>query len=209
MTAMCDVAFLLLSFFILTTKPKPSEAVPIATPSSVAAKPAPEKNLVIVSINKDGKVFLSSGDDADDKDAKQKILEAVNNDKSLGLSATEIATLKAQPFIGSSLAHLKQQARLSSDQINSQVLPGIPVKDTANNEMVAWMRAVSEVYQGQKPNILVKGDNDAQFPSFKNVVAALKKNDLLKFQMVTNPEAVPSGTFLFQAIKNGDLKAAE
>ena len=36
MTAMCDVAFLLLSFFILTTKPKPSEAVPIQTPKSVA-----------------------------------------------------------------------------------------------------------------------------------------------------------------------------
>ena len=40
MTAMCDVAFLLLSFFILTTKFKPSEAVPIETPTSVSAKVA-------------------------------------------------------------------------------------------------------------------------------------------------------------------------
>ena len=33
MTAMCDVAFLLLSFFILTTKFKPAEAIAVETPS--------------------------------------------------------------------------------------------------------------------------------------------------------------------------------
>jgi len=70
MTAMCDVAFLLLSFFILTTKFKPSEAVPINTPNSVAAKIAPETNVVMISLNKDGKVFLSTGDSKNDKDKK-------------------------------------------------------------------------------------------------------------------------------------------
>src|SRR5690348_17041381 len=86
MTAMCDVAFLLLSFFILTTKPKPSEAVPIQTPTSVAAKIAPEKDLVMISLNKDGKVFLSTGDGAEDKATKQAILESINTAKGLGLS---------------------------------------------------------------------------------------------------------------------------
>ena len=56
MTAMCDVAFLLLSFFILTTKFKPSEAVPVSTPNSVAAKVAPEKDVVLITLNQDGKV---------------------------------------------------------------------------------------------------------------------------------------------------------
>jgi len=70
MTAMCDVAFLLLSFFILTTKFKPSEAVPVNTPSSVAAKVAPETNVVMISLNKDGKIFLSTGDSKNDKDKK-------------------------------------------------------------------------------------------------------------------------------------------
>ena len=60
MTAMCDVAFLLLSFFILTTKFKPSEAVPVSTPTSVASKVAPEKDIVMISLNKDQKVFLST-----------------------------------------------------------------------------------------------------------------------------------------------------
>ncbi|NNU63679.1 biopolymer transporter ExbD, partial [Ochrobactrum soli] len=47
MTAMCDVAFLLLSFFILTTKFKPAEAIAVVTPSSVAAKVAPDKDFVL------------------------------------------------------------------------------------------------------------------------------------------------------------------
>ena len=63
MTAMCDVAFLLLSFFILTTKFKPDEAVEIATPSSVAAKAAPEDKSFMVNIDREGKVFLQISDD--------------------------------------------------------------------------------------------------------------------------------------------------
>ena len=58
MTAMCDVAFLLLSFFILTTKFKPSETVAVITPSSVSSKVAPEKDVTLVTFTKDGKVFL-------------------------------------------------------------------------------------------------------------------------------------------------------
>jgi len=209
MTAMCDVAFLLLSFFILTTKPKPSTAVPIDTPSSVASKKAPEKDLVMISINKDGKVFLSTGDSKDDRDRKQAIIEQVNTDKSLGLSPAEIQAIGKQPFIGSPLPMLKQQARVNGDQLTAENMNGIQVKDTANNEMVVWMRAVAEVYAGTKPNILLKGDNKANYPSFKNVVAALKKNDLLKFQMVTNPEAIPAGSILYQDAKSGKLSTIE
>ena len=58
MTAMCDVAFLLLSFFILATKFKPPEALSVVTPSSVSTKIAPEKDVVMVTIDKDGKVYF-------------------------------------------------------------------------------------------------------------------------------------------------------
>src|SRR5215210_5881766 len=94
MTAMCDVAFLLLSFFILTTKFKPSEAVPINTPSSVANKIAPENDVLMISLNKDGKVFLSVGDSQRDKDKKVAMLNYLNQQHNLGLTAGEIAALK-------------------------------------------------------------------------------------------------------------------
>ena len=57
MTAMCDVAFLLLSFFILTTKFKPAEAIAVTTPSSVASKIAPSKDFVLITLIKMVKYF--------------------------------------------------------------------------------------------------------------------------------------------------------
>jgi biopolymer transport protein ExbD len=198
MTAMCDVAFLLLSFFILTTKFKPSEAVPVETPNSVASKIAPEKDVVMVSLNKDGKVFLSSGDNSADRQKKHDIIASVNESRGLGLTEAEIAALVKAPFIGVPLTQLKQQARLQTEQMTALTLPGIPCKDTTNNEMVDWMRAVSDVYQGTKVNLLLKGDNVAKYPYFKNVLTAFKKNKLFKFQMVTNPESVPQGSDLWK-----------
>ena len=73
MTAMCDVAFLLLSFFILTTKFKPSEAIAVTTPSSVSSKIAPSKDFVLITIDKDGKVFLT----IDDKQKREAIANSL------------------------------------------------------------------------------------------------------------------------------------
>jgi len=203
MTAMCDVAFLLLSFFILTTKFKPSEAVPINTPNSVAAKIAPEKNVIMISLNKDGKVFLSTGDSKDDKDKKEAMLKSVNGSRSLGLTAAEIQALVRAPFIGVSLAQLKQQARLPVDQMTGDKLPGIPAKDSNNNELNDWMRGVADAYAGMKPNLLLKGDNVAKYPTFRNIIDAFRKNDFFKFQMVTNPESVPTGSDLYKLSVSG------
>jgi hypothetical protein len=60
------------------------------------------------------------------------------------------------------------------------------------------MRAVSDVYQGTKVNLLLKGDNLAKYPSFKNVLTAFKKNKFFQFKMVTNPESVPQGSDLWK-----------
>ncbi len=206
MTAMCDVAFLLLTFFILTAKPKESSAVNVATPSSVSSKKAPEKDVVMLSITKDGKVFFSSGDNEEDKTKKKAIISGLNQTESLGLTPTEINTLTNQPFIGVALNQLKQQASLPTEQVNDQNLPGIPVIDTLHNELIKWMRGVTEAYSGAKANILLKGDNLTKYPYFKNVLTAFKKNDLLKFQMVTNAESVPEGTALY---RQGGSKAED
>ncbi len=198
MTAMCDVAFLLLSFFILTAKPKQSEAVAVQTPSSVSSKKAPEKDVILITINREGKVFLSSGDNNDDKAKLESIVSSLNQANNLGLSSAEMKALSNAPIIGVALGQLKQQAKLPAGQLTEKTLPGIPVKDTSNNELTKWMHAVTDVYTGTKVNLLLKGDNLAKYPAFKNVLTAFKKNDLLKFQMVTTPEAVPAGTALYK-----------
>ncbi|HEY2727261.1 MAG TPA: biopolymer transporter ExbD [Parafilimonas sp.] len=207
MTAMCDVAFLLLSFFILTTKPKPSEAVPIQTPKSVSPKFVPDKDVLMISLNNQGHVYLSTGDNSSDRAKKQSMLEDINTTNSLGLTKEEIAALIKQPFIGVPIAQLKQQAHLTPDQINSKVLPGVPTQDTTNNQMTEWVRAALTAYQGGTLNFILKGDNLAKYPVFKNILTALKKNEQFKFQMVTNQANVPQGTDLYK--KNMSGKAAQ
>lgn len=203
MTAMCDVAFLLLSFFILTTKPKPSEAVPIKTPTSVANKFVPDKNVVMISLNADGHVYLSFGDNAEDRSKKKAMLEDLNSSKSLGLTGDEITKLVKAPFIGAAFSQLKQQAAFRLDEMTAKSLPGIPAQDTLNNQMVDWIAAAVKAYQGSKMDLILKGDNVAKYPVFKNILTAFKKNEQFKFQMVTNQANVPAGTDLFKQNTSG------
>lgn len=209
MTAMCDVAFLLLSFFILTTKFKPSEALAVETPNSVSSKVAPQKDVTQITIDKDGKVFLSFSDDA----PKKVVMEAINTNRALGLSEAEVNALAAGPFIGVPLNQLKALAAQPVDKWPKLENPGIPVLDSANNELIDWMRAVKTGFAGIKMNLLVKGDNASKYPAFKGVIDAFKKVDEMKFQMVTNPVGVEEGTELYREnirrINSGDAGDAE
>ena len=199
MTAMCDVAFLLLSFFILTTKFKPAEAITVTPPSSVAAKVAPQKDFVLITIDKDGKVFFSM----DDESKKQFIIESLNNTRNLNINVK--AFVKAG-YIGAPISQLSAFLAIPEEQRKGSALPGIPVKDSSNNEMTEWMRLIKSAYNGQKMELLLKGDNASKYPAFKNVVTAFKKNDLLKFQMVTNPESIPNGSELYKKASIGEKR---
>jgi biopolymer transport protein ExbD len=204
MTAMCDVAFLLLSFFILTTKFKPSEALTVVTPNSVANKVAPQKDVVQITIDKDGHVFFSMSDDA----PKREVIEALNTNRNLGLSEAEMANFTRSKFVGVPFSKLKSFLQLKEEQQIKQT-EGIPVLDTLNNELVDWIRAVKSAFTGTKMNLLLKGDNASKYPSFKGVKDAFVKNDEMKFQMITNPEGVPPGTELFRKNNAADPSAAE
>jgi biopolymer transport protein ExbD len=57
MTAMCDVAFLLLTFFILTATAKVPEVMPVDTPASTVQTKLPEKDLATLTVG-NGKVFF-------------------------------------------------------------------------------------------------------------------------------------------------------
>jgi biopolymer transport protein ExbD len=197
MTAMCDVAFLLLSFFILTTKFKPSEAIAVETPSSVSSKVAPNKDFVLVTIDKDGKVFLT----IDDKQKREAIANSLNASRNLGI---DVAAFKSASFVGAPLSGLKTFLSLSEENRKGDQLPGIPCKDSTDNELIVWMQVVNEAYAGSKMDLLLKGDNVSKYPAFKNVLTAFKKNNIQKFQMVTNPENAPAGSELYQKSMNGE-----
>ena len=196
MTAMCDVAFLLLSFFILATKQKPQEVLSVTPPNSISAKAAPDKS-ILITMTKDGRAFLTLGDDT----KKAEILENINLTKGLNLTPAELAKWNKDEFIGLPLNQIKGSLTLKTP-IPPSKLPGIPIQDSATNEMVDWLASVTNVYAGGdqaklQEMLLVKGDNQALYPVFKNIKLAFKKNQLFKFRIVTNGEAVPVGSELY------------
>lgn len=192
MTAMCDVAFLLLSFFILTTKFKPAEAVDVSPPSSVASKAAPQTDAFTVSLDKQGRVFLDMSDDM-----KGDVIDELSTSRNLNLSSDDKKYFKMSTFVGVSLAQLNQFTRLTPEQLKTTNLTGIPV-DSTNNELQSWINAAANAKKGSKINWLIKGDNNAKYPAFKGVIDAFKKNEIFKYQLVTNAEDVPAGSELYK-----------
>ena len=194
MTAMCDVAFLLLTFFILATKQKPPEVLSVNPPSSVSTKAAPDKSIMI-TMTAEGKVFLALGDDT----KKSDIIDKFVTQKGLQLTVGELAKLKKSEFIGLPVNQMKSALDLATP-IAPDKLPGIPV-DSTNNELADWMRSVTDAYKGTDQKVLenmllVKGDNNALYPVFKQVKQAFKKNQIFKFRIVTNSKDIPKGSEL-------------
>ena len=59
MTAMSDVTVLLLTFFMLTSTFIKPEPVKVNTPGSVSDIKIPEANVLTITVDKDGRVFLA------------------------------------------------------------------------------------------------------------------------------------------------------
>ena len=95
MTAMCDVAFLLLSFFIFTTKFKPDEAIEVTPPSSVSSKAASDKDAFKVSIDKEGRVFIDMSDEM-----RGNVLDELAKERNLKFSPDDVKYFKQASFVG-------------------------------------------------------------------------------------------------------------
>jgi len=196
---------LLLSFFIMATKTKPPEALSVIMPSSVSSKAVELNDQVMVILNPDGKVFLSLSE----PERKEQVAEEVARLKGVPMSAADVKKAGKVEFFGAPLAQLPSYVNLPKENFKGELLPGIPAVDSTNNELTLWMTAVNNVFRGDKMNLLVKGDNSAKYPAFKQVLEAFKKNDFLKFSIVTNSEGVPEDSELGKAQRKGKAAAAE
>ncbi|XCI74642.1 MAG: biopolymer transporter ExbD [Flavobacteriales bacterium] len=193
MTAFVDVAFLILSFFMLATKFKPEEMVPVTTPDSVSSQYIEEKNSFMVLMDKGGRVFIQL-----DPEMREPFIENLNKTRNLGLTRKEIKNFKSTGNVGVSFQQLKPFLAFSPEDQKNFNQTGIPI-DSLGGELVLWIRDVRAlVANKQQVNWFIKGDNQTRYSVFREVLTALKKNDLNKFSLVTNPIQPPVGTALYE-----------
>ena len=182
MTAMCDVAFLLLSFFMLTTKFKPDEPVIVDTPTSVSEIKLPETDILMITIGKDGGVFFG----IDGQPARANMLKLMGERYKIDFTPEELGTFSLVQNFGIPISQMKQYLTLSADERNkSGVQKGIPC-DTVKNELADWV--ICARLSNPKFRIAVKGDRDANYPVIKEVIATLQEKNVNKFNLITGME---------------------
>lgn len=96
MTAMCDVAFLLLTFFMLTAKAKPVETVTIDTPSSISDTKLPESDIMTLSVDAKGKTYFN----VDNPAFRNSLIQKMNTDYAMNLSPEEMIAFNRLGSIG-------------------------------------------------------------------------------------------------------------
>lgn len=208
MTPFVDIAFLILSFFIMATKFKPKDPVQITTPNSVSAEELPENDAVLITIDSTDRVFFTVLAEKS-PEVFDQVIQKLNTSRTLNLTPAQMGNYKKTQTVGvpfSSLGSLLDVPVEDQGKINQ---PGIPVLDTLNNELIWWISAAKEVFRSnQQPlKYLVKGDGGSKYPAFEAVIEAFKKNDEYKINLVTSLESAPSGSALDKAIRSGDIKA--
>ena len=79
MTPMCDVAFLLLIFFMSTTQFKPPEEVAVTLPVSSSEIHVPETGVIILTVNREGRWFIGGEDGQAQEMQKSDLVSAISN----------------------------------------------------------------------------------------------------------------------------------
>lgn len=183
MTAMCDVAFLLLTFFILTATAKQPEPLPVDTPASTVQTKLPESDLATITIGK-GKIFFG----VTGKEVRKQALVAMGNKYGVEFTEEEIERFALIESFGVPVQNLKQIINMTSSERNQADLqPGIP-KDSLNNQLADWImnsrQATIDVAQ-KELNIAIKGDAREEYPSIKKVMDILQDQNINSFNLVT------------------------
>jgi biopolymer transport protein ExbD len=193
MTAMCDVAFLLLTFFILTATAKQPEPLPVQTPASTVQTKLPETGLATLTVgnNKAGEsVFFGMKD----RDVRAATLELMGESRGITFTEKEIDQFSLIEEFGVPVSGLKQLIAMSNaDRNKSGVQPGIPA-DSLNNELKDWIMYARKAHINLKDKELdfaIKGDAKQQYPQIKKIMDMLQDQKINNFSLVTGLRAKP------------------
>lgn len=180
MTAMSDVTVLLLTFFMLTSTFVKKEPVQVTTPASVSEIKIPEKNILSILVDPDGKIFMSMDKQSDLKAVLEKMGEEYGvtftpeQEKTFALSSTFGVPMKSmKTFLD--LPSEKQDAILKNE--------GIPCA-SIDNQFKAWVRNARAVNSDLR--IAIKADQATPYAVIKKVMNSLQDLRENRYNLITS-----------------------
>ena len=183
MTAMTDVSFLLLTFFILTAQFNVPDVETVTTPSSISEKLLPEASLMTVLSTTDGKFYFTPVDNGTER---MQLLDKMGEKYGVKFTDKEKVEFTKVQSVGVPMNQLKGYLNLSEDDkkaFKSQT--GVPL-DRTNKQLIDWVQKSLEVNPDYK--LAVKGDVETKYPKVKALFEGLRDIDFLKFWLITSQE---------------------
>jgi len=191
MTAMCDVAFLLLTFFILSAKPKVADPVKAEVPSASAElKSIPETDFAIITVGEGKAFFTIEGDDV-----RRGTLEAMAATYGGKFTPEQTKTFAHLDNFGMPLNLLPGYLDLPQAQAAAYKQPGIPFDTTENNELAHWVLQARKANAGlhnKEIQIAIKADAQTDYPVVNTIIKSLGKQKLDKFELITSAKTAPA-----------------
>jgi len=193
MTPMVDLAFLLVTFFMLTATFRTEQAVVVDTPSSISEKLLTD-NVLMVTVDTAGRVFYN----IDDQKVRVKVLENMASKYAVKFSPKEIKEFELMKDVGMPMADLKkylaadQSVRMQMDKSTK----GIPY-DSITNELADWIlfgRVVDASVAEEngedagRLKVAIKGDSEANYATIRKIMKVFQDKKVNSFSLVTNLE---------------------
>jgi len=186
MTAMCDVAFLLLTFFMLTSNFVAKEPIVVAIPSSVAEIKIPERDIATVLIDKDGKVFFG----LDTQQDRKELLDVLGKSYGITPAFTEKELTEFSKISMSGVPMEKMRAFLAmkpEDRDSKDAALGIPT-DSLANQFKEWMKNARKI--NPKLRLAIKADQQTPYKVVKGVMTTLQDINENRYNLITSLKQV-------------------
>lgn len=200
MTPMVDLAFLLVTFFMLTASVRVSEPVVVDTPSSTSDKILPD-NVLLVSIDKAGKAFFNISN----PQVRIATLDKMGEQHKIQFTDEEKKRFGAMTSIGVPIEKLKEYIKLDDSQRQKMKSPGIPI-DSMNNQLGEWIQfgrieaakqarsekdkaeAAGREFKYEPMRFAIKADGAANYIAVQEIIKIFTKKDIYRFNLITNLE---------------------
>jgi biopolymer transport protein ExbD len=200
MTPMVDLAFLLVTFFMLTTKFRPEEPVKVVIPFSVTTTKIPD-NVMTLSIDSAGRVFF----DMDGKDVRPQVLNAVMSKYKQAITTLDQSRFAVMGTFGVPVTQVRAYIEADDAQrkVMSNASAGIPMDTLKNDELLDWVNAGVEYgladynekraknQNAKAPHYAIKADGRATYKIVKQVIDICQKAGIQHFDLITSLKAMP------------------
>ena len=180
MTAMSDVTVLLLTFFMLTSTFVKKEPVQVTTPASVSEIKIPEKNILQILVDPNGKIFMSMDKQSDLK----AVLESMGQEYSVTFTPEQEKKFMLASTFGVPMKNMKTYLDLPTDKQDAVLKnEGIPC-DSLDNQFKSWVRNARAVNSDLR--IAIKADADTPYSVIKNVMNSLQDLRENRYNLITS-----------------------